>query len=965
MSKKLGVGAALIALLVGGVVWKQCGGSDSKKPGAISAKAKKNKKTTTRGKRKDVRKLPRASVAGTVTAKGGGPIQGARVCAWASGSELSPEDRAEPKCVESGADGSYLIKNLLASKYWLGAAAAKFLPVRYQKDKTKKLRRWNDNDLKLSPGERLDDIDFALKPGGVRVSGVVKDIGGGPVSDAFVYSGGGVVRSDASGKFVLWMKRGSGWVSGSAEGYASSWERIVAPTETVELLLTPESILEGKVVLATTGEPVVGAKVSAERSKGVHTDSKGNFRIARLDPGRYKPTANSDGLYGESAESVMLGIGETRSGVVIKLHPMGIVRGRVIIDGGSKPCPEARVSLRGSMDRGWGGLYGKAVADDQLEFIGLAKGTYKVSVMCSGYAPKKKYPDVKVTGKDMTDLVWKVVAGGSVSGVVKTADGKPAASVDVSVRAKKRLSFRWNPNTRGTTDDAGKFALKGLNPGKYDLSVRSSKHVAPKEKVAVEIKSGEDKQVEVTLLQAGKVKGIVVNKKGEPQGGYTVWVSESRWGASSATSAADGTFELEGVKPGKQEIAAKKGRRTFSFSDDKPPSKSATVVAGETVDVRIVVEASDGAISGTVVDPSGKPVSDAFVRAVLDTGKKGYGSATSQARRRWGGSPVAAQADGTFEIKNLAKGKYLVRAYRKGGGEAFKKNVELGAEVTLTIEKTVTLSGSVATQSGDSVERFKITVADEKSEFKRDESFFATEGKWKISDLPAGNYTVSVTATEGEASQKVKAAAGDSKDKIDFELTGLAKVEGYARVIGTNDPAKELRVFAMPVGGNTQDAMRRSFMQRVSTDEKGFFKLNSIAPGKVMLMLWSMGGDYYGGSVLVEAVAGQTVTATVPVVPAYVKKGDDKGSLGFTVDTPPRSMMRAVKPFDVIVKAVGPGGAAEAAGLKKGDHITAIDGVDVTKYNGNRWTFFNRGVKKGQTVAYTLKRGPTVKVTAR
>ena len=47
--------------------------------------------------------------------------------------------------------------------------------------------------------------------------------------------------------------------------------------------------------------------------------------------------------------------------------------------------------------------------------------------------------------------------------------------------------------------------------------------------------------------------------------------------------------------------------------------------------------------------------------------------------------PVQTDAAGRFTIPALAPGRYRVRAYRRGGGEASAEQVEAGSDLTLTL----------------------------------------------------------------------------------------------------------------------------------------------------------------------------------------------------------------------------------------------------------------------------------------
>ena len=102
-----------------------------------------------------------------------------------------------------------------------------------------------------------------------------------------------------------------------------------------------------------TGAPVAGARVRVEgndsdedvRGTSTMSDADGNFRLTGLSPARYKPGASSPGKYGQAAESVLLGLGQTVDGIVIEVHPAAVIKGRVLLPDGKSPCPSGWVSL--------------------------------------------------------------------------------------------------------------------------------------------------------------------------------------------------------------------------------------------------------------------------------------------------------------------------------------------------------------------------------------------------------------------------------------------------------------------------------------------------------------------------------------------------------------------------------------------------------------------------------------------
>ena len=109
-------------------------------------------------------------------------------------------------------------------------------------------------------------------------------------------------------------------LAASAEGYASTTVRHVAPSENVQLVLSPASQLSGFVVNGNSDEPVLGVTVRAVSMDGwgAPTDPQGRsnehgeFRINGLTMGGYRLMAEGSHFRGGVNEPIHLGLAETR-----------------------------------------------------------------------------------------------------------------------------------------------------------------------------------------------------------------------------------------------------------------------------------------------------------------------------------------------------------------------------------------------------------------------------------------------------------------------------------------------------------------------------------------------------------------------------------------------------------------------------------------------------------------------------
>ncbi|MBC8073009.1 MAG: carboxypeptidase regulatory-like domain-containing protein, partial [Deltaproteobacteria bacterium] len=464
---------------------------------------------------------PGTSISGRVTDESGKPVAQADVCAVLESPRLPSALQREPKCSKSGADGRYVLAELPPVRVAIAAGAPTFIPGNYDPP--------GDRDyVDLHDGQAVKDIDVVLRGGGVQVHGVVKDIAGGVIEGALVmgrrgWRGGAeglsLTRSDAQGAFSMWVEPGELNIEATADGYAGGSKSGVAPGYTFEVLLTPESVLAGRVVRKSDGKPVAEAYVTLGdwfwSEQGTYTDEAGNFRLDRLEPGRYKPVASHPESYGQLAESVRLGLGETVEGVVIEVHPLPALRGKIVLSGEEqKPCEDGSASVTGTVSQHHG--YAPVTHAGEIEILALPPDTYDVEVRCRGYVSEAAYPQVIVSDAPIELQVWEVKAGLTVKGVVVDVDGKPVGRASVGARpvgtaARAQQTFAWGEET----DEAGAFEITGILAGSYELHASHEDLVAPETPTKITIAEGErPAEQRLVLERGGTIRGRVVDADG-------------------------------------------------------------------------------------------------------------------------------------------------------------------------------------------------------------------------------------------------------------------------------------------------------------------------------------------------------------------------------------------------------------------------------------------------------------------
>lgn len=899
-----------------------------------------------------------ASIAGTVTDPAGGPVADAQVCASTNERDLPSSQRREPSCTTTDEQGRYFIGDLFGVDYNVSASAPRYRPTVWRVDA--------DSRIRLTAGQQRTGIDITLREGGVLVEGVVMDAAGGVIEGALVSSGGwwrssrldgqAFTRTDDDGAYSLWVGPGDIQVGASADGYNDGNRSGRAPTKGFDIHLVPESILVGRVVMIDTNRPVENAIVEADsnswggRGGTAVTDAQGRFRLDRLEPGIYKPSATAETGRGQAEVSVHLGLSETSEEVVIALHPAVTIRGKVIVaDSDAEPCTEGSVELADKdLDIE---AHDGVGPDGSVEFKGMLPGTYEVTVSCDDFVRREHYDDLVVGTEPIEGVVWEVDAGRSIRGTVADAAGEPIAEGRV-----------WAQKTGGGARDAvffgssgelqpdGTFEIRGLQPGRYRVTATPEESHGIKAEQEVEVTQSADTEgVELELPASGTIAGRVEDDAGQPVGGVQVSTQGPVRGGGRVYTADDGMFEIPAVPVGRHRVIARHDwgdtLRKPGTSDDDVQGESVEVEAGETAEVTIVVESTDGSVSGRVVDEDGGPVADAFIQTERESDSATAGEGNTRRRVRWGGwneQPVLTDQDGSFTVDGLTAGaSYTVRAYRKGGGEALLEQVAEGSTgIELRLEGTGSVSGRVVLGSGAAPDTFTVTLADDEQGVHRNERFFRTEGRFAFERLPPGHYDLSVNTTKGDATTEVELAAGADVEGVELELTSRVTVKGQLVDLETREPVPGMVVNMGPSKGRMQFSFGPGGDKEHITDEQGNFVIENAPTGRVRLIVIPKD---FGAN---EGYSFTWAKATIPEEDPYqmppvglvkqrVARDEQAGDLGFELKQVDAGKEAEEEP--VVIGFVRPGGPAQAAGLKAGETIVAVDGHDVTGEHRSRY----------------------------
>lgn len=898
------------------------------------------------------RRLGTAAIAGAVRDPQGAPIAGATVCALTV-SDLADDLRRFPACATSGDDGTYELDGLLAVPHRVVASAPNFIPAAHAKGNG----AYRREALLLDAGADREGIDLTLRPGGVELRGVVRDLAGGVVEGAHLSSGPAHTRSDQAGAFTLWVAPGEVTVAARADGYTDATEVGVAPGHAFDLVVLPEAVLRGRVVLADNGTPVAGARVVVSAA-GVFntqrgdttTDEHGRFRVHGLPPGAYKAEAHADEVFGLADALVPLGVGETSDPLEIRAHPAYLLAG-LATHGDQGPCAQGQVRLDA---RGDGLALGAPIAPDGTARLrGVLPGPYLLTVTCPGALPLAQ--DI-VVDQTQQDLRWELTRGQAIRGVVVDAGDAPVPGVLLTGAHEDPEGPGHLASARTEAD--GTFELAGLLPGRHRITFPVADRPAPPEATLVELVPGHDADgVRIVLPPTGRLHGRVVDPEAHGVAGVAVHLSAPGVAPLVATTADDGAFAFPHAPVGELTLVARRGLGVLPLAGapaaEREAGRKVRVEAGATSEADLAVVDRRGAIRGRVVDPHGAPVADALVTAALESSRPRGADARADAPT---GRPALTGADGRFTLEALPEGRYTLRA-RLRGSEAVATRAALGGDVALTLAAPAALHGVVRLR-GAAPDRFTVEVRERAAGFALKDMFFRTGGSFSLPDLPAGRLEVRVDAPEGGQQVAVDLGEGEVRRGLDVAL--VAKVEVRGRLIDLDDGAP---IAGVVVKLTAADGAEGGASGPVS-DAEGRFTIARVPAGQAVLRASSIDvkGPYGATAIAVDVGGDGEVFELPPVILARKRRaaGEAPGRLGFTLAG---ARPGEGAPARVLVESVRPGSAAALAGLQAGDVITRIDGHPVAGPSAHLARALV-DVPQGRTIALDLERGANLTLTA-
>jgi protocatechuate 3,4-dioxygenase beta subunit len=488
----------------------------------------------------------------------------------------------------------------------------------------------------------------------------------------------------------------------------------------------------------------------------------------------------------------------------------------------------------------------------------LPPGRYVVEVGADEHAPRE-YGDVEVpSGRPSDELLAKLDAGAEITGrVVRDHDDAPVSGarivLNVVIAGARALRTRGRPVKSG---EDGAFRMSGLPDGPASLTITHPDHpgiVVLHEATA----AGEGEPLVVRLPVAGAVEGRVIGQDGRPVVGSMLIIQPAGQPVLNRRTRANekGDYRIEGLAPGPATVWW-----VYRTNPYETRMESIDVRAGETIRRDFDLSEEGASLSGTIRTATG-PLKGARLNLIaVDVPGKDRADARN----------TLADAEGRFEFKGLAAGRYvLYGAEETSGAQRYiPVTVPEGGRVTTNIGFAAgRIEGRVVNSKGRGLAEAWVTVV--RSEAApgtadlgtlvnlRSWNETLTDGVFRCTGLSGGAYAILASHADHGSVRLEGISLGEGQRVTGFVIRLPPAASLVLDVSGPDGPPSRVTVQLFDPQGRATTPIARTLVT-----DRGRVTVPRIAAGTHRLTVRAQG---HATTVLGDVVVAEQGVTTVPV----------------------------------------------------------------------------------------------------
>jgi protocatechuate 3,4-dioxygenase beta subunit len=622
------------------------------------------------------------------------------------------------------------------------------------------------------------------------------------------------------------------------------------------LVLPKAEPVSGRIVSAQDGRPIAGALAWTGDDYGaaVRAGTDGTFRLPDFQKVA-GVTAAAPGFFPEDGQAS--GGRLPTFSLQSRLAASGIV-----VDEAGRPVAGASLMASFLPDRLQGvkgytayrsGGFARSAPSGRFRLSGLLAGVaYELRIGREGFAPARMELPVREAGKPAPDVRVVLRAGRTLFGSVIDGGRRPVAGAHVSLRPAAPTSFQarlWatrfsDPTARAPevpTDAAGRFELKNLVAGTFDLTVRA-RGFAPLTVPALAVPEGKGATDAGTVMLApgAAVRGLVADPRGNPIDGAEVRAARRNElprfmgedpGPADTVTAADGSFVLEDRSPGESL------NLVVIHPGYGPGSAPGVAVPSEAL-IRIVLLPTVR-VAGHTLDPDGRPVAGASVFLSEEESRTFGGRSALMSSDRF--HRGTSDDEGGFSFDGVSPGPFSLSAQAPRRQRAELKNLEVKAGQDLTglelvLPPGAEVTGRVLSPEGRPVAEAQVVLVEASEErypsFSSLQATTDADGQYRIDGLPPGKRTLEARAE------------GYRRAVRDVELTATAAVVDFALERGLEASGRVVDDAGNPIAGTELILFASQYSAdapHATSEADGTFRFSGLRDGTYRLMAFKDG----------------------------------------------------------------------------------------------------------------------------